>query len=96
MFGTIYHMIFMDTKPIEKTLTEQALKLEHGDNPQKEFGQQVAAIAAKMKAYREANEHPITSTDVDGISTGTPKFQPRHLQPEQMRMQGKTIPPRRP
>lgn len=60
----------MNTKPIEKTLEEQTLKLEKGDDKQQEFARQLHAITLEIKKYRKANEHPLDAETLKNIEIG--------------------------
>jgi hypothetical protein len=79
----------MNTKEIEQALKEHALTLKKGSETQKAFGQQIHALALAIEKDRKDSERPITAETVKQIHVGTPKFQPRRLRPEDMRMGGK-------
>ena len=79
----------MNTKEIEQSLKEHALKLEHGDDTEQQLGQKLVSVMAELEAYRKSKERPIDAETLKQIHVGTPKFQPRHLRPEDMRMKGK-------
>jgi hypothetical protein len=85
-FGFMFRITFMNTKEIEEELKEKALKLKNGDDAQKAFCRQIAEIAARMEPHRKANERPIQAEDVQGIISGTSKFQPPYLAPHDKRM----------
>jgi hypothetical protein len=74
----------MNTKNIEKSLKENALKLEHGDEQEQRLGKQLIAVMAHLEKHRKSKERPIDADTLKGIVVGTPQ-----LRPQDMRMGGK-------
>ena len=74
----------MNTKEITKPIIEAAKKLDKSDDQEKQFAEQLAAIAQKIEAYRKSKERPITEETLKQIHVpqpipgfNNPKFTPR-------------------
>ena len=69
----------MNTKEITKNIRAESIKLQHGDDTEKHFAQELAATAQKIDDYRKTNERPIKAETLKDIRVGKSKFTPRHL-----------------
>ena len=64
----------INTRPIEKTLSQLTLELQNGDHTQKHLGQKLAALAIAMEEHRVKSEKPITADTLPKIRIGKSKL----------------------